>query len=126
MKQAFSLLEVIFTIAIIGLITSVAMPKLFDTKENATATTIQQDISTITTAIQSYYLTNNKIDNITDAVTINSSIWDIEKQNVKFKDCITISIEENKLIVDINENDTSSICQKLSKHNIKDITYNLQ
>ena len=66
LQKAFSLIELIFVIAILGIIATIAVPKLLNSRSNAVVTTIKQDISTITTAIQSQYMLNGSIDKITD------------------------------------------------------------
>ena len=62
LKKGFSLIELIFVIAVIGILAAIAVPKLLDSRSNAIVTTIKQDISTITNSIQSFYMLNNGID----------------------------------------------------------------
>ena len=68
MKSAFSLLELIFAIVILGIVASFAIPKYIDTKDSALVSTIKRDINTAVSSIQSYYLLNQKIDKISDAM----------------------------------------------------------
>ncbi len=75
MKKAFSLLELIFAIVVIGIIASFAIPKYMNTRDSALASTIQRDIVTASTSIQSYYLVNRNINKISDAVTLNKVNW---------------------------------------------------
>lgn len=74
MKSAFSLLELIFAIVILGIIVAFAVPKFMDTKDSALVSTIKGDVNTAINSIQSYYLLNNKIDKITEAMNITSII----------------------------------------------------
>ena len=128
-KKSFSLIELIFMIVVMGIIASVAIPKLMGTKNNATVSSLKQDINTVTTSIQSYYLVNSKIDKISDAVNINSSTWNIQDKELKYLDgsnlCVTIKVEANilKLIVDASAGD---VCQKLVNGGIETTTYTLQ
>ena len=71
LKKGFSLLELIFSIVIIGIIASFAIPKYLDTRDSAVVSTIKRDISSATTSIQSYHLINGKVDKISDAITLN-------------------------------------------------------
>ena len=75
MKKGFSLLELIFAIVVIGIIASFAIPKYLDTRDEAVASTIQRDLATATTSIQTYYLTNRSISDITEAVQLNTNNW---------------------------------------------------
>lgn len=128
LKKAFSLIELIFVIAILGIIAAVAVPKLMDARSSAIVTTIKQDVSTITTAVQSYYLLNDKIDKISDSVNINAKTWNIEDQKVEYKIdetiCISINIASSKLNVDIIET-SNDLCQKIYDTGIRDISYDL-
>jgi len=128
LKQAFSLIELIFVIAVLGIIATFAVPKLLNTKSSAVVTTIKQDINTITTAIQSQYLLNSNIDKITDSVTINEKNWDIEDKKIEYNidgtSCVIIEVLSNSLTVTINEKSTG-LCQKLYDVGVRNITYDL-
>lgn len=130
MKKAFTLLELIFVLVIISIIGALAVPKYMQTKNAAVITTIKRDVTTITTSLQTYYLINGKIDNIEDAVSVNSSYWDIEDNSLIFKDqgqdCITISYSSSSrtLQVKINEG-VGNICKKLVDLGVKNNTITL-
>lgn len=132
-KKAFTLLEMIFAIVVISVIASIAIPKFLSTKNDAVVSTVKQDISTITTSVQSYYLVNSKIDKISDAVNLNSAVWDISDTAVIFNDqdteCIKMEIvsleSDMELVLTINK-DAGSICEKLSNSGITSTTYKLR
>lgn len=121
MKKAFSLLELIFAIVVIGIIASFAIPKYMDTRDSALASTIQRDIVTASTSIQSYYLVNRDITNISDAVILNKVNWEeIDSKRMVFKDgteaCITLEItNENKISIVKAKNNNKSVCKALEK-----------
>jgi general secretion pathway protein G len=127
-KKAFSLIELIFVIVIIGIISAVAIPKLFDSRSGAIATTVQQDISTITSSIQSYHMVNGSVDKIIDTVNINSKTWNISDKKVEFKEdnkvCVSIEITNNKLNVNI-DNTAGTLCQKIYDNGIRTVSYDL-
>ncbi len=122
MKKAFSLLELIFVLVVLGIIASFAVPKYINTKEYALASTIKRDIITLTTSIQSYYLINRKIDNISDAVTLNTSNWEIVDKKILFKNsgkiCIDFSVNETKISILVLK-DSSDVCNILDKLGVK-------
>ncbi len=131
MKNAFSLLELIFVIVVIGILASIAIPKLMDTRNDALVSSIKQDLNSLTTSVQTYYMLNGKIDNISDAITLNSTLWEVDGLKAIFKDnendCIIAQIIESdtkQFSIDINE-DSSVICKKLVFSGIMDISYDL-
>lgn len=133
LKKGFSLIELIFVIVVVGIIAAVAVPKLLDSRNSAIVTTIQQDIKTITNAVQSYAMLNNSITNISDAVNINTSTWNVSDKEVFFPEsatstddaCVSISIVDNKTLeIKINK-DVSSICEKIHEAGISDDNYTL-
>lgn len=120
MKSGFSLLELIFAIVILGIISSFAIPKYMDTKDSALVSTLKRDVSTATSSIQSYYLLNQKIDKISDALTINSTNWTLEDTKISDKNsCLSLEIVTSsdssakslELIVDTEMD--SNICKKI-------------
>jgi general secretion pathway protein G len=121
-KKAFSIIELIFVLALLGIVASIAVSKLMNSRQSAIATTIKQDVDTITTSIQSYYMINNKIDKITDSVKINQNNWDIQDKKVEFKveEKICVSIEVTSTNLDINIDPTSSVlCQDIYDNGVR-------
>lgn len=133
MKSAFSLLELIFVIVILGIIASFAIPKFVDTKDSALASTIKRDLNTTVSSIQSYYLFNQKIDKISDAVTVNLSNWSfLDATETKLSDknsCLTLEIKITEgvksLELAVDASKTSSICKKIRATGINSATYEL-
>ena len=121
MKKGFSIIELIFAIMIIAIITSIAAPKLLNFTSKATSTVLIQDIKTITSSIQNYYMINGSIEKITDCVSINQKYWEIADLQVENKEngnpCVTISIEENQLELVIDE-DVGEICEAVAQSGI--------
>ncbi len=130
MKSGFSLLELIFAIVIIALISSFAIPKFLDTKDSATVSTLKRDVATTITSIQTYYLSNgSKIDKISDAITLNSKNWVIEDLKVTDKDsCLTIEVKDEagvKIIDLVVDEQKDGICVKIRDAGITSAKYNL-
>jgi len=127
-KKSFSLIELIFMIVVMGIIASVALPRLMDTRKDAIASSLKQDISTITTSIQSYCLIKGSINKISDVVSLNNSVWKIFDTEVKYieneKTCVDIKIENKQLKINIDPT-TGDICQELSDSGIQNNSYDL-
>lgn len=127
-KSAFSLLELIFAIVIIGVIASVAIPKFMDTKADATAATIKQDITTIVTSVKYYVMVGNEVSKFDDVLTLNKKTWtDTDKTTMKFvdgeNDCVTITVSESKLSLTVA--DAGTICEKLAALGVVSAEYDL-
>jgi general secretion pathway protein G len=128
-KSAFSLIEMMFAIIIIAIIASFAIPKLMGSKDDATVSTIKQDIQTITSSVQTYYMVNGKIEKISDSVILNSSIWDISDLSVTYKEddkqCVNIKIEDKQLKISIDKT-AGDICQKIYDEGIRSNSIDLK
>jgi general secretion pathway protein G len=128
-KKSFSLIELIFMIVVIGIIAAVAVPKLMSTRSNAIISTLKQDIATITTSIQSYYLLNGRIDKISDTVVINNSTWTtISDNEIKYiegsNDCVDIVVINGKLNIIVDKT-AGIICNKLFDSGAVTVHYDL-
>ena len=127
-KKAFSLIELIFIIALIAIIASIAIPKLTNITSKANVSSLKQDINTIITSCKSYYLINNNLSKISDAINLDTSVWNVTDSKVIYKEasneCINIVLNNNKLELSINSS-AGNICKELSNQGIKNITYNL-
>ena len=125
MKKAFTLLELIFVIVVLGILASVAIPKLMTTTSSAKVSSLKQDIRTVTSSVQSYYITNGSMAKISDAVMLNSSLWTINDKKIEYFDgntsCVNIEITTSGttdslvLTIDSTAGDT---CKKLSDSGI--------
>jgi general secretion pathway protein G len=128
-KKGFSLIELIFAIIIIAIIASVAVPKLMGINEKAKASTINGDISTIISSVQSYYMVHKKIDKISDSISLNPSIWNISDKEVSFKEntkeCIKITVEATSINLTIDES-AGSVCKELFASGIRNDIFNLE
>ncbi len=127
-KKAFSILELIVVVSILSLLAAIAVPKLFDLKSGALAATIKQDINTISNSIQSYYMLENGIEKISDAVKVNPQNWKISDTKLEFnhedQNCITIEVKSNKLDITISEQ-SSELCRDIYDKGVRSVSYDL-
>ena len=129
-KSAFSLLELIFAIVIIGVIASVAIPKFMDTKADAEAATIKQDISTIVSSVRSYVMVGNTFSDFDSVLTLNKNTWTgSDTATIKFTDteaeCVTIAIADDKLTITVADAEAGTICEKLVALGVASTEYEL-
>ena len=131
MKKGFSLLELVFAIVILGVIASFAIPKYLDTKDSALASTIKRDVNTAINSIQSYYLLNQKIEKITDSMSINETNWTVSDLKLVDKNsCVTIEVKtttSGSKTLDLAVDDTkdSNICKKIRDSGVVSNTYEM-
>jgi len=133
-KRALSLLEMIFSIMVLAVLSSLAVPKFMEMLSDAKVSTIKQDVNTIISSIRNYYLIKGRSGTIGDIVSLNSSVWTIEDTKVTYKEdekiCITIEITQNKttfqdkISVNIDPN-VGNICKRLSQNGISNISFYL-
>jgi general secretion pathway protein G len=55
MKKAFTMIELVFAIVIIGILAAVALPRLWVTRDDAVIVKLKTQVSTIQSAISSKY-----------------------------------------------------------------------
>ena len=131
MKSAFSLLELIFAIVILGIVASFAIPKYIDTKDSALVSTIKRDINTAVSSLQSYYLLNQKIEKISDVLTINDTNWIVSDTKISDKNsCLYLEVQTsqsgNKSIeVVVDSQKDTTICKKIKEAKIFTASYEL-
>jgi len=131
-KKAFTLLEMIFAIVVISVLASYAIPKFFNTTNDAKVSTLQRDITTVITSVQSYYLVNLKIEKISDAVNLNSKTWEINDTSITYKEndkeCVKIELisssDKDKIILTVDDS-TGNICKKLNDSGVNNTSYDL-
>jgi len=55
MKRAFTMLELVFVIVVLGILASIALPKLWVTRDDAVVVKVRSDVSTIRSSISTKY-----------------------------------------------------------------------
>ncbi len=133
MRNAWTLIELIFVIVVIGVLTSFALPKFNDTKEYATANSIKQDIGAISRAIQSYYMIKGDINDIADATSFNDTLWTKDSAGLRLDytvsgaSCASIEVDKSNPVSLVVSVDGSShkVCQKLVELGVRSSTQEL-
>jgi len=131
MKSGFSLLELIFAIVILGIIASFAVPKYLDTKDSALVSTIKRDVNTVVSSLQSYYMLNQKIDKISDSLTVNNTNWTVTDTKISDKNsCLSLEIVTAKsasktIELTVDTTTDTTICKKIRESGLVTTTYSL-
>ena len=132
MKKAFTMVELVFVIVILGILTMVALPRLVGSKEDAEITRVKAEIAAIRSAIQTYRganllsqkpgsgypekLDEKTIEEITNGTKLGSN-WTVNDDNT-----LTLTIGETTTFTYDNtkgsltcSGDSSTLCGKIEK-----------
>ena len=129
MKSGFTMIELIFVIVILGILSAVAIPKLTATRDDADSSKNAQNIMTAVSEIAAYAMSQSQVDSdlskmsnvISDLVNNGSATLDTAAQNALIKirgeGCITVQVDSNattdtlRLIFDTDNDE--AICQSV-------------
>ena len=141
MKNGFTMIELIFVIVILGILTAVAIPKLIATRDDASTAALATQIQEGTKELISYYTSQGGEVNFSK-ISSSSQIVLNELINhgwVKVKDdnhsvfysnkdsktvCINYKTDGGQIEVDTNDSDNDTLCQDI-KNIIKDRNYSI-
>lgn len=141
MKKAFTMIELIFVIVLLGILAAVAIPKLLATRDDARTSTLITQIKAGTKELISYYTSqggevnfseipkkkssqivlNELIDRgWVDIKDDNHSVFYSDRENKKV--CINYYTDGLIIKVETNSSDNSTLCSDIKKI-IKDRNY---
>jgi len=73
-RKAFSMIELIFVITIVGILSAVAIPKLVENRDNAAAKVCELEAASLITEMSSYYTKNSGWDSLEEITNLRMSI----------------------------------------------------
>lgn len=82
-KKAFTMIELIFVIVILGILASVALPRLAATRDDARAVGVKSDIGTILNAVPAWYMSQQEA-SIINALSLNTAVWIQQGNNIDY------------------------------------------
>ncbi len=110
MKKAFTMIELIFVIVILGILAAVAIPKLAATRDDAKIATVSQSMATASTEIASYAISKGEIEEdlslmsygIQGMVVKGEATLDLANKSADFQmgsntDCLTFKVYDGAL-----------------------------
>lgn len=112
MKKAFTMIELIFVIVILGVLVAIALPRINATRDDAEFAKISINISTIITDFASYYTSKGELLSDVNLMT-NVALDNNGNLKIKGKNCLNFSTPSTKeiKIKALNE-DNENICNK--------------
>ena len=135
--NGFSMLELLFVLVIIGILASLALPRISFSRNNALSIAIQSDIQTIISSVQEYAITNEFMAQnanpqwLISYLRLSPQRWVISGDSIKIakngvvdsqNDCLSIKFEQtNTLQILFNRNNNSNLCHNLLKNYANDV-----
>ena len=130
MKKAFTLIEIIFVIVILGILAAVAIPKLMATRVDANRAKLLEDIRNATKEVVTYYTANggevdfNKIGNDNETIVnklLNQGWVEIESStkayvysdNINKRVCLTYITDGNQIQIETNRSNNDPVCKRV-------------
>ncbi|MDY3246152.1 type II secretion system protein [Campylobacter sp.] len=126
MKKGFTMIELIFVIVILGILASVAIPRLAATREDAEISAAVANLRTLVSDVSAYYVAKGSFDGatkwaeITNVPLTSNTNGPTTKVNLKVggKDCIEVQLVNKDgtkpaHIVFTKKNDGGSVCTQV-------------
>ena len=113
-KSGFSLIELIFVIVILGILSAIAIPQLTATRDDATVVVAGQNINTAIQDIGTHYVAKGAFDanasQMSHFVT-TANKWDSVESNatMTWDTCISLALSDGNVTVSYGTN-TSTLC----------------
>ena len=97
MKKGFTMIELIFVIVILGVLASVAIPRLAATRDDAEVAKAATNLTTAVSDITAYYTAKGNFSGVTsDFTKITNALDKNGNLNVKGKTaCVTVALPKN-------------------------------
>jgi general secretion pathway protein G len=126
--RAFTILELIFVIIIISVLSTIAIPKLLATKDDAVLSSIKYTVSLLMKSSIEYNAIMGKINNISEVVSLDDDKWSMtsntQKQNNRsyiYKtddiECIKFQILDDvvQILIADSKSNNVDMCSKIRK-----------
>lgn len=141
LQGAFSLIELVFVIAVVGILAAIAIPKLSATRTDAQYAAINKDIQAIISSIQVAATTQDNLANVLNGEFIMRTAglsplrWIAQTNGVRLgkegaldtqNNCVIIDTNATTLSIEISPIASSPLCQKLLKAYPQPLRINLQ
>lgn len=134
--KAFTMIEVVFVIVILGILSAVAIPRLMTSRDDSKMAVALAEMGMVVSEISSYYTTIGSFsENVSEMTSVENLTYTTPWDNVSgegvltystsnvdssLEPCVLISLknEEGNVTVSNINNITSAVCQGLHDHSM--------
>ena len=96
MRKGFTMIELIFVIVILGVLASVAIPRLAATRDDAEVAKAATNLTTAVSDLTAYYTAKGQFSQSSDFTKFTNALTKDGKLKVKgTKDCVTVKVPKN-------------------------------
>ena len=102
MKKAFTMLELVFILVILGILAAIAIPKISASREDAKIVAYKNDISALKSSLPAFFLAQGK-GNFKSAITLSHSNWKVQDfaisstlENKNKQACVEVKLLSNE------------------------------
>ena len=96
MKKGFTMIELIFVIVILGVLASVAIPRLAATRDDAEVAKAATNLTTAVSDLTAYYTAKGQFSQSSDFTKFTNALTKDGKLKVKgTKECVTVKVPKN-------------------------------
>ena len=122
MKKGFTMIELIFVIVILGVLASVAIPRLAATRDDAEVAKAATNLTTAVSDITAYYTAKGNFSGVSsDFTKVTNALTKDGKLQMKGKDCASITLPtanttqnaNDKVEITLKFNGTDQACKTL-------------
>ncbi len=128
MRNAFTMIELIFVIVLIGILSSIAIPRLSTTRDDAEAVKAAEEVRTLISDLAVYYTASGKFDRLgkmSNVTLVDAGFHPFDgnlttkayyANSAKTEKCLGIQVSSTGGDLNISaEGSTSTLCQQLTK-----------
>ena len=137
LTSAFSMMELLFVLVILGILASLALPRISFSRTNAMSIAVQSDLQTIITSTQEYAITNNFTAQnanpqwLISYLNLSPQRWIANGDSLKLanngtldtaNDCLSVRFDGvDFLQIIFNRGVNSNLCKNILKHYTNDL-----
>ncbi|ALV23995.1 putative type II secretion system protein [Campylobacter iguaniorum] len=104
MKKGFTMIELVFVIVILGILASIAVPRLAATRDDANAVKAAAEIKDVITQLGAKYIADKWSTNIADDSPTYKTVSERTDENTNWTNCVAVEATDGAIKITKKEN----------------------